>query len=258
MTDDFDFFDVEDFYEEDDYEEDAWSPFFENFLDDVGDYDFIEDEDCVFRVSSDISKVDDFSTEIKYCFTEEIRPNVFSNGHKYGSDNMSFRKLYTLLCMKFNEGRFFIEDYFSTVYPRTMKSKVDSYFAELKKDIMNEYEKLMYGARYRKDGQLDRRQRKLLKRLSDFETFQDEYIKEAGQDIAKKIKDNIVTSLMVGAIPLSQGAFSLSEQARKHRIKAGLPEYPRFFASGGLIENIVIVYNVTGRSKWQTNQGILV
>lgn len=285
------------------------------------------------------SLVKDFEWQITYKFTDEVRNNVFGtnpiNGKDitYGGYEMSFRRLYVILCEKFNLGKYFIEEYFDTVYPNTMKQKVDDYLKKLKDDMISEFNSLTENVdksneavrraegrsektqeeldsayleldsimsdmenpdlKRTKSGKLDRRVKanrelflkeleaedeiaRILKkqsrqeknkerfeinlsdakrRLSDFQVLKSQRVKNEGNYLAKLVKDNIVVSLESGAIPLHPKLISAKTQYLRNR--AGLPSAPKFFASGQLINNVMIFFRLE-KKTWQTVQGTMV
>lgn len=220
------------------------------------------------------SLVDDFEWQITYKFTSEVRGVPAG----YGAKGMSFRRLYVILCEAYNNGIYFIEDYFDNVYPYTMKKEVDSFLDLLKFELEQEYAERAtavttteedYGEvvseieevkenepeRVRKDKELDMRftaNKELLikkiyeeskyfeakEKLSDFETFKKQSVSAEGNKLADLIKEDIKDCLRSGRIPLHPSL--LSTHTMDRRARANLPEVPKFYASGQLIDNIMV------------------
>lgn len=197
----------------------------------------------------DFSK--DFDWQITYSFPNTLRNN--STGYvKYGGKNVTFRRLYLILCEHFNEGRFFIDDYFNSVYPYTIKPEIDEALDDVKfrlLDFADEYLEPYYNeekGRFKKGGRAQ---------LASYEAIARKFESEVSSVLAQRIKEDIISSLESGAIPL---AFSLSESAQQKRIKAGLSPIPEFFATSQLINNLQLFLTLRGNGKWQTTQGITV
>lgn len=198
----------------------------------------------------------DFEWQITYKFSSNKRPNRFLTA-KYGSDNMSYRRLYEILC-SLNNGNRFIEEYFKNDYPyREVKRKADKFLYDLKNDIIVEYETLLQGARYKSDDTLDRRQRGLIKRLSEYKVLVDSKIEEAGRQLADEIKKDIERALATGIIHLTPDAYYLASGTIEKRERAGLPDYPRYYASGSFIRDITIYFRLE-KKQWQIDHNIMV
>ena len=202
--------------------------------------------------------VEDFDWQITYKFSRAKRDNDFS-GHAYGGNNVTFRRLYLILCEHFNNGVYFIEDYFETVYPRTLKPYVDKKLETVKSELLDVANMEIGELRYTKSGNLDRRykiNRNVSERIKDYESFAQAWEADVGEELARLIKEDIISSLRTGQIPLSTKV--LSNSTKEARKRAGLPDDPRFYASGQLIKHIDIYVSIGGTGRWETQSGILV
>lgn len=213
----------------------------------------------------------DFDWQITYSFPDTLRDPRTSNGHIYGGLNVTYRRLYLILCEHFNSGNYFVDDYFDSVYPYTMKETVDASLNNIKSKLLDMADSAFYQAEYENamegigtvkltaSGELDRR---ATVRNRNLQLALDNYYEEAkiweeaeGIHLAELIKDDIINSLMSGIIPLNH---TNAESTRKNRALAGLSEEPEFFAIGRLIEHIQLYVNIGGNKQWQTQAGIRV
>ena len=203
---------------------------------------------------------EDFDFQITYKFRAGIRRVMF-NGIKYGSYPMTFRRLYELLCQHFNSGNYFIEQYFDSVYVSNgMKARVDEELAEVKEYLVQIAESYIGNVRIKADGTLDRRYKDnkgLKTRLRAYEKFAKQWENVKGKEIADLIKEDIISSLATGALPLSKTW--LSKETMEKRIKAGLDSpMSVFYASGQLINNLILYVRIGGTGNWETQQGLMV
>lgn len=198
----------------------------------------------------------DFNWQITYSFPSTRRDPRTANGGIYGGQNVTFRRLYLILCERLNGGRFFIDDYFKSVYPHTIKHEVDEQLNRIKEELLSVANEEYANAVFTKSGKLDRRYR-INKDIKDnYESFAEAWENDEGIYLAQMIKEDIISCLMTGQIPLA--THQLATETRKARIKAGLSSDPRFFATAQLIESIQLYVTIGGNGKWQTDQGILV
>ena len=203
---------------------------------------------------------EDFDFQITYKFRSGIRRVMF-NGVKYGATPMTFRRLYEILCQRFNGGEYFIEQYFESVYPYNgMKDYVDEKLKEVKEELIDVAESAIGNVRLKADGSLDLRYKDnkgLKTRIKDYEKFARAWENDVGKELATLIKDDIINSLMVGIIPLNKKG--LSAKTQEIRRKAGLDSpMSVFYASGQLIENMLLYIRLGGKGNWETQQGLMV
>lgn len=205
---------------------------------------------------------DDFDWQITYSFPNAVRNNRAPNGSKYtyGADAMSFRRLYLILCEKFNGGNYFIDDYFDTVYPHTIKPEIDANLVATKERLLESVNVLMEGAVSTKKGALDRRytvvNRGKQEKLEQYEYFAANVEERMGEYLASRIKDDIINCLATGQIPLLYTDISAKTQAE--RKKVGITSKARFYATAQLIESLQLYVKIGSGKRWETKQGILV
>ncbi len=201
----------------------------------------------------------DFDWQITYEFPSTPHNNISPLGKVYGGANVSYRRLYLILCERFNGGDFFVDEYFNSVYPGSwVKDTVDVELNNIKDEMVYYAEDLTEGAKITKRGNLDKRQRgyaDYAKALDDWSNFVREWEDRKGNELAEYIKDDIIKSLANGEIPLNH---SLASSTRRKRVKAGYDEEPLFYAMGDLIEHIQLYVKIGGNGKWKTEQGLVV
>lgn len=78
--------------------------------------------------------------------------------------------------------------------------------------------------------------------INDKEGSYSAEMENKGIAIANEIRDDIIRSAMNGTLPLA--THSLSERTKEARRKAGLPDSPRFYASGQFINSIAVVARI--------------
>lgn len=215
----------------------------------------------------------DFEWQITYSFPSTIRNNKTENGATYGGKNVTYRRLYLILCEHFNGGDFFIDDYFENVYPYTIKPEIDDRLDMIKADLieaadfmfsevnsMNEAEGLA-DIKINKNGKLSASARKINRRayraLSDYERFAKEWELSEGEEVARRIKEDIISCVESGQLACQ--LFSApADSTQAKRLAAGLGKTPLFSATGKLIENIQLYVKIGGNGKWETQSGLLV
>ena len=201
----------------------------------------------------------DFDWQITYKFPSTIHNNISPLGKPYGSPNVTYRRLYLILCERFNGGEFFVDEYFNSVYPHSwVKDEVDVELNNLKGELVFYLEDLMEGARITKKGNLDKRQRNYadyVGALKEWEAYAREWEEDKGNKLAEIVRDDIIRSLENGEIPLNH---VLAESTKRKRIQVGYNDEPLFFAMGDLIEHIQLFIKIGGNGKWKTEQGLVV
>lgn len=190
---------------------------------------------------------EDYEWKITYQFSSAYRNNLSPSGRPYGNALMTFRRLYIILCEKFNKS-YFIDDYFDSVYPYTMKETVDKRLEDTKRAYLDLVDELH--ERIRENGTLDKR----YKANKELLIFGNETVQEEADVLAEWVKEDIKACLERGAIPLN---FSLSSATLKLRKEMGITSDKEFFAMGHLIDDLRIFFRI-GRKEWQTRQGIMV
>ena len=191
---------------------------------------------------------EDYEWKLTYQFSSDNR-NPFVGMGQYGNENMSFRRLYIILCLAFNHS-YFIDDYFKNVYPFTLKESVENRLKGAKEAILDLVEENARMTRVTKDNKLDVRY-KTNRQLKDLISSFDQY---ESDNIAKIIKEDIKACLEAGIIPLN---FRLSPMTIKIRESLGIASTNPLYATGQLIDDLRIFFRLE-KKQWQTEQGILV
>lgn len=216
----------------------------------------------VRKDESDLANIsDDFEWQITYSFPNTVRNNKTPTGSVYGGGNVTFRRLYLILCERFNGGNYFIDDYFDTVYPHTVKKEVDASLDTIKSDLLSVADDYLEGAVATKSGNFDRRykaNRGMKAKLRQYETFAKAWEESEGVYLAKIIKDDIINCMLTGQLQAECIAHLNSYSTKKTRADKGLSREPVFLATAQLIESLQLNVRIGGNGKWQTKQGILV
>ena len=196
-----------------------------------------------------------YSVSLFYHFPEDVRDNrvKYSTGRgrrdgTYGADNMTFRRLYEILCRKFNNGVYFIDEYFNEIAwslkdNETIRQQVSQVLDEVQ-DYLAEYEERE--ARWlprNVSGKVDMRYKASREFMSSLKGVETAAISVGLRDVSERVKADIVQKLMLGQIPLSNDA--LSDATKKRKSDAGFP-FPdsKFYATGQLINSINIDFYV--------------
>lgn len=202
--------------------------------------------DFLYGVDSKILDTKDYEWKITYQFSSSFR-NPYEQGiGQYGNPNLTFRRLYIILCYHFNDS-YFIDDYFDKVYPYTMKEMVENRLAGTKEAFLELVEE---AGRKTKDNRLDLRYNINKELLSWSETIAD----EEADYLSDMIKEDIKDCLQNGRIPLN---FNPSETTLALREKLGIDSRKGFYATGQLIDDIRIFFSLE-KKGWQTKSGTLV
>ena len=216
----------------------------------------------VRKDESDLADIsNDFDWQITYSFPNTVRNNKTSTGSSYGGKNVTFRRLYLILCERFNGGNYFIDDYFDTVYPYTVKKEVDDSLDKIKNDLLSVADDYLEGAVATKNGNFDRRYKAnkgMKSRLRQYETFAKAWEENEGVYLSKIIKDDIINCMLTGQLQASCIAHFNEASTKKERERKGLPREPVFLATAQLIESLQLNVRIGGNGKWHTKQGILV
>lgn len=203
----------------------------------------------------------DFDWQITYKFPNTVRNNKTHLGATYGGANVTFRRLYLILSERFNGGNYFIDDYFDTVYPHTVKKEIDLELNNIKKDLLPVAEDYLDGAVVTKNGNFDKRyksNRGMKSKLKEYESFARAWEDNEGVYLAKIIKDDIINCMISGQLQMECISHLDSAETKRRRAKAGLSREPVFLATSQLIESLQLFVRIGGNKQWQTKQGILV
>ena len=186
---------------------------------------------------------------LDYSFPSDVRDNKAPRG-TYGGKGVTFKRLYRILCDKFNDGKSFIDDYFDTVYPYTVKDEVDLELDAYKDEINSIYDSMFSDVVYTKSGRPDRRykvNRGIEAKYAQYEQYKEFYTERYGRDIALTIKRDIKDCMQSGQLILA-GAISHKnkEVTRDKRRRAGLSKTPEFYATHQLIDSLQIHVKIGG------------
>lgn len=204
---------------------------------------------------------DEFEWQITYKFPAVVRNPVTVNGKVYGGSNVTFRRLYLILCERFNDGRYFIDDYFDTVYPHTVKLEIDTELAKIKADLLDVADKELEGAVATKRGTLHKRlkaNKGMQAKLEAYELFAQEWEDSEGSRLARIIKEDIINCMISGQLQAECVNHINDIDTTRERIQKGLDPYPVFVATEQLIRSLQLFVKIGNKGKWQTKQGILV
>ena len=180
---------------------------------------------------------------LTYSFSRGVRRNWFKADKtfkRYGSDNMTYRRLYEILSKHFNGGTPFLNDYFE----RQIHFRLGGEFRDMAASLNSSLEKHLAEIRdsylYKKSGGIDKRSRgyKLFTALSNWTAIE---CKDKAKNFSDLVKEDVKQCLMTGQISFD---FSLDHATVMEREEVGLPGYPEFYASGQLIDHITIYFKV--------------
>lgn len=203
----------------------------------------------------------DFNWQITYSFPSDVHPNITPIGKAYGAKNMTFRRLYLILCERFNSHVYFIDHYFEEIYPTSwVKEEVDVALNNAKNELLMYVDSMTEGARVTKRGTLDRRQKnykQYAKSLDEWSDFARTWEENVGADLADKISYDIQTRLENGELGLIKTGLESSTKARRRY--AGVPtDDTVFYAMGELINSLQLYIKLGGTGKWKSDAGIVV
>ena len=183
------------------------------------------------------------STSVSYRFTSAIRKNHFAMG-TYGSANMTCRRLYEILVDAFNYGEDFIAKYFEVLFKQRFDAKIRKILKRVQRELLAEQKEIdaaLAVARITSAGRLDKRSRGS-KKLSQFKVWKSDKLRAEMAAISAEIKKDIVHCLATGKLPTA--FFFTSPDTLVKRAKLGLDSQHAFYASGQLIEHLVVYYKV--------------
>lgn len=188
----------------------------------------------------------DFEWQITYNFPDTIHNNVSPLFKIYGGNTVTYRRLYLILCERFNDKEYFVDTYFRKVYPSTIKEAVDVELQSIKDELdMYLYDVVLEDAKLTKSGKLDKRYSKqnagYQQRLNEYRSFADKWEDTKGEEIADMIAEDIRNALADGAIPLNN---IHTAKTKKKRIQAGYDPDTVFYAFGDLIDHIQLYVKI--------------
>ena len=194
----------------------------------------------------DITSISNVEWQITYNFPDTLHNNVSENGYIYGGETVTYRRLYLILCERFNQGEFFVDTYFRDVYPHSVKEEVDVALLTVKDELrMYKYDVVLNGAKLTRKGNLDKRATRINEgyeaKLQEYESFKESWENKKGDELADLIAYDIQRALANGEIPLN--ATHTPETERK-RLEAGYDAKTVFYAMGDLIDHIQLYVKI--------------
>lgn len=246
-------------------------------------YSSLLKEEDIYNRAKDIEDVlsqkENINFYIDYTFEQGTRKNTFNI--KYGSV-IDFETLYELLIIQ-NAGISFIDEYLDLYYryssakdivdslleplqdniKSVIPSLLNSVYTELEEslDLLKQTDEYAMLLKTTKSGQLDKRQKgkifnilsnidEIKKRIDNITKNIDSIIPKSSQEkIAQTIKEDIKMAIKTGKIGLVNPI--LKPETIKRRVKAGLPPFPKFYASGQFVDHIKIIVQLKEK-EWRT------
>lgn len=192
-----------------------------------------------------ITDVPEIDWKITYNFPEELHDNISPLGKVYGGATVTYRRLYLILCERFNNKEYFVDTYFRDVYPSTIKEEVDVKLQTVKDELnMYLHDVVLDGAKLTKTGRLDKRYKSnepFFVAMEEYQSYKESWEDDTGDEIADLIAEDIKNCLASGQIPLNCSHTSATE---KRRVWAGYDPETVFYAMGDLIDHIQIYVKV--------------
>ena len=190
----------------------------------------------------------DFDWQITYSFPDTLHNNISPLDKVYGGATVTYRRLYLILCERFNEKEYFVDTYFRDVYPQTVKEEVDVYLNNVKDELdMYLYDVVLDGAKLTKRGRLSKAKRyakqnaPYVKALERYRKFADKWEDTKGNEVAEIIAEDIKRALELGEIPLNN---IHTVKTQKKRVQAGYDPDTVFYAFGDLIDHIQLYVKI--------------
>lgn len=184
--------------------------------------------------------------KITYNFPDSFHNHISWNDHVYGGKTVTYRRLYLILCERFNKGVYFVDTYFNDVYPHTVKEEVDVKLQTMRDELeLYRTGVVLAGAKLTKSGQLNKRYRKqnapYYQALRQYAVFKEQWEDRYGDEVAELIADDIKRSLESGIIPLN---CTHTRKTAKKRVQAGYDPDTVFYALGDLIDHIQLYVKI--------------
>ncbi len=184
--------------------------------------------------------IESSTEQITYNFSDRKRDNMFPAG-RYGAPNFSYRMLYEFLCKTYNGGEYFIDSYFSQVFPyRPVYARFKNFSADLNEAVTQELRSDGVSVRdeFGRFISASAPQARVYegKSWKSLSVWRDERYKSEIRMLGKDIREDAVLALSTGMIPLVKK--SVSSATRKIRARLGLDPSHVFYASGRLINHL--------------------
>lgn len=181
-----------------------------------------------------VGETSTIKVSVGYTFSDFRRNNRLRSKRKYGS-NLPFSELYDRLVRL--TGVSFVDRYFETLFKGRFDTELRKETRQLLKRIDDEKASIMAAAKYRKDGMLYKATQK---KLDKFEVWKSRELTDGFDELSHKIKKHIQQCLATGRIPIG---FTPKAFTVKRRQALGLTPVRAFFATGQLVDNLIISYN---------------
>lgn len=181
---------------------------------------------------------------IKYSFGTGTRRSIVTVGGKrysYGRRGMTFDRLYHILnAVCSHGGKPLLDYYFENNFRSAFGDRLAIEENKFNADVETELATLLLTTRRKKDGTPDLRTTKG-KRLADFDAITKADRADRMEQLSKDIKAHIVQCFRSGRIPFK---FAHAPYTIRKREKLGLTPIVAFYATGQLIQNLMLHYTV--------------
>lgn len=221
--------------------------------------------------------IDSFRFYISYYFSDELRAIKYGNYGSYGSE-IKFSALYEMLVTRYNSNEYFIQTYFDKVYHEGIGSYIEAELDEIiqrKKTEQRGFESAfaITANMITQKGLLDRRftlvkdylkaglsEELLLEAMQHktkagtfdkrFNTSKDFYEASAEsfiiedeelEPLTRMVKEDLLNAFSLGLVPVN---LALKSKTIERRVSAGIDGVSPFFATGQLLNDVEIVFEV--------------
>lgn len=200
------------------------------------------------RYKPEALSLDKFNVSVSYTFSSGVRFNNFilENGQtvRFGADDMTYRRLYIILCESFNSGVKFVDTYFDTCFGPHMGRRAKEIANKVKKsykDHAMNIEAAIAQAKWRKDGEMDQRS-KGYRLWFALQTWKPIDVKPDLREFSLAVKDDIKRCLAIGLVPMTFAGHSKYSKVLRERL--GFVPLTAFYASGQLVDHITLYFKV--------------
>ena len=213
-------------------------------------FTFIADDMETRHIVEKGGALEEGNYQISYSFPLSVRPHRYRlhSGKMgwYGAKGISYRLLYEYLCDWYNDGDYFIDTYFQSIFEsrgvcRSFRDLTD----EVSQEITEATEELYANAPRKKDGSPDMR-RVQNRPFKNLRLWQNMKRKAQARKVAEAVKDDIIVCLATGMIPLRKSKVTPKTAKVRERFPEMDPD-TFFYASGSLIKSLQL-YVELGRS----------
>ena len=183
--------------------------------------------------------------EAGYMFSDERRKNritMVGDGRATYGSRKSFRNIYAQL-VKWNGNKPFIETYFETHFKRNFEAEVKHKTDALLNDLVDEYINIISMQRMTKGGEF-KKSTAAYKKLGRYDKWREGELTKVFDDLSNRIKKDVARCLATGKIPLMFN-YKSTANTEKRRKRLGLVPIRKFFATGQLIDNLVITFSAS-------------